>query len=242
MPGPSTISRVLDHLAWLQDQLEADVNRGNAYAGAILTYNAAAALQWHYVLPVSKSDEAPDSENLSKAAKAIDDFVWRVRDLFIDAKRLTAKQSKGKRGRSIVADLWKAIASVLRRVPRILGLPKPVPEAWYELLKSLDPIAMLKDWLKARGLPVKATAAALKKAGLAGPRSGLRSTLAAVSVVADERVYGPGGHEFRAGSSEVVAKSLEIAMRDYVKTLGNKSAKRMKAFVQDVVVGLENLK
>jgi hypothetical protein len=242
MPGPSTISRVLDHLAWLRDQLEADVNSRNAYAGALLTYNAAAALQWHFVLPVSKGDEAPDSASRSKAAKAIDDFVWRVRELFIDVKSLTEKQSKGKRGRSIVADLCKAISSVLRRVPRLLGLPKPMPDVWYELLKSLDPIAMLKDWLKARGLPVKASAAALKKAGLDGPRSGLRSTLAAASVAADDRVYGPSGRAYRDGSSEVVAAILGHAMEEYVATLGKTSAKRMKGFVQDIIGGLEELK
>jgi hypothetical protein len=242
MPGPSTISRVLDHLAWLRDQLEADVNSRNAYAGALLTYNAAAALQWHFVLPVSKSDKAPDSASRSKAAKAIDDFVWRVRDLFIDAKRLTEKQSKGKRGRSIVADLCNALSSVLRRVPRLLKLPEPMPDVWHELLKSLDPIAMLKDWLKARGLPVKASAAALKKAGLDGPRSGMRSALAAAAVVADGTVYGPRGKEYREGSGEVVAAMLEYAMEDYVATLGKTSAKRMKGFVQDIIGGLEKVK
>jgi hypothetical protein len=242
MPGPSTISRVLDHLAWLRDQLEADVNSRNAYAGALLTYNAAAALQWHFVLPVSKGDEAPDIASRSKAAKAIDDFVWRVRELFIDAKSLTEKQSKGKRGRSIVADLCKAISSVLRRVPRLLKLPEPMPDVWYELLKSLDPIAMLKDWLKARGLPVKATPAALKKAGLMGPRSGLRSALAAVAVIADDGTHGPRRKKNHRGGSEVVAAMLGHAMEDYVATLGKTSAKRMKGFVQDIIGGLKELK
>ena len=51
MAGSSRISDILDHLAWLRDQLAAEVNQGNAYAGALLTYNAASLLQWHFVFP-----------------------------------------------------------------------------------------------------------------------------------------------------------------------------------------------
>jgi len=242
MPGASNVSHVLDHLAWLRDQLGGDVNTGNAYAGALLTYNAAAALQWHFVLPRSKSDEAPDRASRSKAAKAIDDFVWSARDLFIAAKRLTKKQAAGKRGLSIVADLRKAIAAVLRRVPRLLGLPEPMAAVSYDLLKSLDPVGMLRNWLTTRGFPAKATAAALKKAGLTGPRSGLRSALAAASVVADGTVYGPRGKEYREGSSEVVAAVLGHTMEEYVTTLGKTSSERLEGFVQDIIAGVENLK
>jgi len=141
-----------------------------------------------------------------------------------------------------VADLRKAIASVLRRVPRLLGLPEPMPAVSYDLLKSLDPIGMLRNWLTTRGFPAEATAAALKKAGLTGPRSGLRSALAAVAVVVGDGVDGPRGEKARSGSSEVVAAMLGHAMEEYVATLGKTSAKRMKGFVQDVIGGLEELK
>jgi hypothetical protein len=242
MPGPSTISRVLDHLAWLRDQLGADVNTGNAYAGALLTYNAAAGLQWHFVLPENSFDYVmKDEAARRKAARLIDDFVWSARELFAKAKRASKKALTGKPGKTLLGDLRAAIATVLRRLPKLMDLPKPVPSAWHDLLKSLDPMAMLREWLTARGLPVKTTNAAMKKMGLMGPRSGLRSALAAASVVADDSVYGARGKEYRKGSAEVVSAMLGHALKDYVATLGKTSAKRTKAIVQDIIRDIEAL-
>jgi hypothetical protein len=241
MPGASKISRTLDHLAWLRKQLSADINGGNAYAGALLTYNAAAALQWQFVLPASSMDTVRNAPDRAKAATIIDDFVWRARDLFNAAKKLSKKGREGKAGRTILQDLRSAIASVLRKLPPLLGFGSTKMEPDADLMRSLDPIAMLKDWLTSRGLAVKATTAALKKAGLTGPRAGLRSALAHAMVVADESVYGPRGKEYRKGSSEVVSAMLGHALKDYVATLDRKSAKRMDAFVQDVISDINAL-
>ena len=241
MPGASNISRTLDHLAWLREQLGADVNTGNAHAGALLTYNAAVALQWQFVLPAGPFDYVPNKATRGKAARLIDDFVWRARELFAKAKRTSKKALAGKLGKTLLGDLRSAIGTVLRRLPKLMELPKPMPEACYELLKSLDPMAMLREWLTVRGLPVKTTDAALKKMGLTGPRSGLRSALAAASVVADEGVYGPLGKEYREGSSEIVSAMLGLALKEYVATLGKTSAKRTKAIVQDIIRDIDAL-
>jgi hypothetical protein len=241
MPGASQISRTLDHLAWLRKQLVADVNTGNAYAGGLLTYNAAAALQWQFVLPTSRDDTITNEPDRKKAAKIIDDFVWRARELFAKAKRLPKKTSTGEKGKSLLEDLRSAIASVIRRLPRLFGFGSVVVAPADNLMKSLDPIAMLKEWLAYRGLAIKSTSAALKKMGLTGPRSGLRSALAAASVVADEGVYGPRGKEYRQGSGEMVSAMLGHALKDYVATLGGKSAKRMEGFVQEVIRDIEAL-
>ena len=111
----------------------------------------------------------------------------------------------------------------------------------YDLMKSLDPIAMLKEWLAYRGLAIKSTSAVMKKMGLTGPRAGLRSMLAAALVVADEGVYGPRGKEYREGSSEIVSAMLRLALKDYVATLGKTSAKRTKAIVQDIIRDIDAL-
>lgn len=241
MPGPSTIGRVLDHLAWLRDQLGANVNTGNAYAGALLTYNAAAALQWHFVLPVGRFDYVTDKTAQGKAARVIDDFVWRTRELFAKAKKFSPKSLAGKSGRTLLGDLRSAIETVLRRLPRLMDLSEPRAMRWHGLLADLDPVAMLREWLATRGPAAKSINAALKKAGLTGPRSGLPRALAAASVVNDERVYGPGGQEYRQGSSEIVSAVLGIALKDYVATLGKKSAKRTEGFVQDIIRDIDAL-
>ena len=241
MPGASNISRTLDHLAWLREQLGADVNTGNAHAGALLTYNAAVALQWQFVLPTSVGDVITNEPDKKKAAKVIDDFVWSARELFAKAKRLKKKAITGKTGKSLLEDLRSTIATVLRRLPRLFGFGGVVVASAYDLMKSLDPIAMLKEWLAYRGLAIKSTSAALKKMGLTGPRAGLRSMLAATLVVADEGVYGPRGKEYREGSSEIVSAMLGLALKEYVATLGGKSAKRMEGVVQDVIRDIEAL-
>lgn len=241
MAGTSSVSRVLDHLAWLHDQLGAEVNTGNVYPGALLTYNAAAALQWHFVLPDSGMDVVRPASETTKAATIIDNFVWRARDLFNAAKKLSERGRKGKAGRTLLQDLRSAIASVLRKLPPLFGFGSTKMEPDADLMRSLDPIAMLKDWLTSRGLAVKATTATLQKAGLTGPRAGLRSALAHAMVVADESVYGPRGKEYRKGSSEVVSAILGHALQDYVATLDRKSAKRMDAFVQDVISDINAL-
>ena len=235
------ISDILDHLAWLREQLAGDVNQGNAYAGALLTYNAAAALQWHFVLPSSIVEEITDADDRSKAAKVIDDFVWRSRELFGKAKRASKRALAGNAGKTLLGELREAIAKVLRRLRRLMQLPKADSRQMRELVRSLDPTAMLRDWLVRRGLTDIAQKPAAKKAGLAGPRTGLRSTLAAASVLSDESLYGTRGKDYRKGSAEVVSAMLRYALKDYVATLGKKSAEKMEAIVQDIIRDIEAL-
>lgn len=242
MAGPTRISDILDHLAWLREQLGATVNQGNTYAGAVLTYNAAAALQWHFVLPSSIVEEITDADDRSKAAKVIDDFVWRSRELFGKAKRASKKALAGNAGKTLIGELREAMAKVLRLLPRLMQLPKAHPRQMQELVRSLDANAMLRDWLTRRRLTDIAQKPVAKKVGLAGPRTGLRSALAAASVLIDENVYGTRGQDYRRGIAEVVSAMLRYALKDYVATLGKKSAKRMEAIVQDIIRDIVALK
>jgi hypothetical protein len=241
MAGPSRISDILDHLAWLREQLGADVNQGNAYAGALLTYNAAAALQWHFFLPGSSVEEIANADDRNKAAKIIDNFVWRARELFGKAKRAIKKTLAGNAGKTLLGELREAVAKVLSRLPRLMQLPKANPRQIRELVRSLDPTAMLRDWLDRRGLTDIAKKAVVKMAGLAGPRTGLCSTLAAATTLSDESLYGTRGENYRRGSAEVVSVMLRYALKDYVATLGKKSAERMEAIVQDIIRDIEAL-
>ena len=235
MAGPSRISDILDHLAWLREQLAADVNQGNAYAGALLTYNAAAALQWNFVLPGSSFEEIANEDDRSKAAEIIDNFVWRARELFGKAKRAIRKARAGNAGKTVLGELREAITKVLRRLPRLMQLQRAHPRQMQELVRNLDPNSMLRNWLTSRGLTKIAKQKVAKEAGLAGPRTGLRSTLAAASVLSDEILYGTREKDYRRGSAEVVSAMLRYALKDYVATLGKKSAKRMEAIVQDII-------
>jgi hypothetical protein len=241
MATASRISHDLDHLAWLWKQLGKRVNSESPHAGALLTYNAAAALQFHFVLPYSTLDEIADAANRGKAAKIIDDFVWRTRGLLDKAKLKTKKGIGGETGKTLVSRLRSAISTVLRGLPRLLGLPKPTPARADDLLTTFDVESAFSDWLGSRDSATKAKVEAVSKTVESGPRAGLRAVLAGASVVSDESVYGKKGKEYRKGSSQMLAALLSQALGDYTATLSKKSARRMTAFVGNIIGGLEQV-
>jgi len=233
------ISEILDHLAWLRKQLAVDVNQGNAYAGALLTYNAAALLQWHFVFPGRDMSWIDDRTERAQAAKVIDDFVWVVRDLFQQAKKHhataipTSKNSVG-----VIADLRKQIAKVLRALPKLLQLSKPTPSRAPECERSINPTEMLKQWLLSRPPIDSQTSAVLKKTAVTDSRSTVRSALAGALFVGEESGSGRRRSKYMAGSSEVVAVLFGTALGDYSKSFSGKSAKRTAAFCEDIAAHL----
>ena len=239
MTGSSRISEILDHLAWLREQLAGDVNQGNAYAGALLTYNAAALLQWHFVMPGSYTNWIEDKTERARAAKIIDDFVWVVRDLFLQAKKHHAAGiSTGKKSAGVIAELRKQITKVLRVLPKLFQLSKPTPSRAPACEQSINPTEMLNQWLSSQPLIDSQTLAVLKKTAVTDPRSAVRSALAGALFAGEASGAGRRRSEYMAGSSEVVAVLFSTALEDYSKSFSGKSAKRTAAFCEDIAAHL----
>lgn len=233
------ISDILDHLAWLREQLAGDVNQGNAYAGALLTYNAAALLQWHFVMPGSYTNWIDDEAERARAAKAIDDFVWVVRDLLQQAKKHHAAGiSTGKKSAGVIADLRKQIAKVLRALPKLCQLSKPTPSRAPECEQSINPTEMLNQWLLSQPPIDSQTSEVLKKTAVTDSRSAVRSALAGALFVGEASGSGRRRSEYMAGSSEIVAVLFGTALEDYSKSFSGKSAKRTAAFCEDIAAHL----
>ena len=231
MAGSSRISDILDHLAWLRDQLAAEVNQGNAYAGALLTYNAASLLQWHFVFPEPHTmGWIKDKDKLAPAAKAIDNFVWAMRNLFQQAKKhYIAGISLGEESVGVIAAIRKQITKVLRELPKLFQLSKPIPRRATECEQSIDPTRMHIQWLKSQPPIDTKTLAVLKEPAVVDSRSAVRCTLAAALWA-----KGQPQSAYIAGCREVAGALFLEAVEDYSKSFSGKSAKRTAAFCADI--------
>ena len=99
MDYQSRIEPILGHLAWLAERIEDSTNDGRAYDAAVLTYNAAAMLQWYFVAPVSYADTIRDDRTRAEAAELIDDLVTASRRIVTQAKDATKKEDEALRDR-----------------------------------------------------------------------------------------------------------------------------------------------
>lgn len=119
MASESKIKRVLEHLAWLKEQAGEEINQGRVYDAAILTYNAAVMLQWHFVMSTSAADHIQNPSTRRRAAKLIEGFVWSVRGKVekLSHAAVSSYVVKGCR-----EELLCDIDSVLTKLPKQLGL------------------------------------------------------------------------------------------------------------------------
>lgn len=235
MKALSELSPILDHLAWLREQLKGTVTADNAHAATLLTYNAAALLQWHFVLPSSDSDWIADSADRKRAAKLIDDFVWAVRGLHQDAKAHRASGGTGTaKAKAVLEGLATAITKVLLKLPKLARLPKPHPIRSTAMEQEVDPFQLLGSSMLAEASrrptkPVKG-----KQPDKESPRRGLRGVLAGIFFVRESRAKGRRGREFADGCEEICAAFYERALGDYVQSLSGVRAERLEQLGRDV--------
>jgi hypothetical protein len=145
MADKSEIKRVLEHLAWLKEQVGEEVNRDRAYDAALLTYNAAVMLQWHFVMPMSEADQIQNEADRKKAAKLIDDFVKSVRTLVEKSKHARPDTEPMAKCREELLSLFKTL---LKRLPKKLGLARVAISRDSSLEPPPRLRALLSRWLE----------------------------------------------------------------------------------------------
>ena len=123
MDYQSRIEPILGHLAWLAERIEDSTNDGRAYDAAVLTYNAAAMLQWYFVAPVSYADTIRDTGHRVEAAEVIDGLVLAAEKIVGKAEGADSEQDKALRSR-----LRAHIRKVLKTLPelRLVWNTKPI--------------------------------------------------------------------------------------------------------------------
>lgn len=145
MHRDSTLAPILGHLAWLAECVASEDNAGRAYDASLLTYNAAAMLQWRFVAPVSYADTIRDAAARADAAKLIDSLVTVSRRLITQAREAAgAKDDVDVRTR-----LAKEIRRVVKDLPPLLLVPKPAPVQVPELEAAVSIADLVGDFLDA---------------------------------------------------------------------------------------------
>lgn len=222
------ISTILNHLAWLQYQIGRDVNRDRVLDGALLTLNAAAMLQARFVMPMEQeTDQIPDAD-ITKAAKLIDDFFWRVRELTDAAADLVAAD-KPRRLAACRSTLLDEIAKVLKKAPKLLKLSTPIPVRAPSLERSKGFDGLVQDWSQRQ---ISRTPIDLGPARFdveAGPHAGLLKALAGVLVVNHSAVMQQCEPEVAAAIRDTAVRNLEFDIGETAREQDGKAKKRWRA-------------
>jgi hypothetical protein len=230
MTSKSKIEPILEHLAWLKEQAGKEINRDRAYDAALLTYNAAVMLQWHFVMPASEADQTQNDADRKKAAKLIDDFVWAVKTVFEKAE--AAKNSRPAETGTLqlcVKSLQKLVSKILRELPPLFAIESVTPVRLRDLERTQDYAKHLREW--ARNHPrVSASDRGPMVASLRdGPGAGLRRSLAAVDVAQDTGVMKTCPPRVRRAFRETVAGFVEF---DTQEAAGRSSGTAKKRWLE----------
>lgn len=210
MEYESRISPVLGHLLWLAERIDSKANRGRAHDAAVLTYNAAAMLQWHFMLPASYADTIRDADQRAEAAKLIDDLVTTARKLVTEAEDATRKSDDEIRER-----LKKLINRTIEKLRRLfLALtpePKRVPglEEFSSLRTLMD--AFL-DVHKENFGPAIAKGRALGSKGGTGPDAALDEAIAGLIYVYEPDTKTTANPKFQRSLAQMAAGFFKTAV------------------------------
>lgn len=184
MEYESRIAPVLGHLAWLAERIPDPANDGRAHDAALLTYNAAAMLQWRFVAPVSHADLISVEWRRTEAAEAIDKLVTSSEKAVAKAAKSARDQDKRLR-----AQLVTEINKVVEVVARSLQIALPTPTRMLELESSPNVRELLDEFLAAHAEQYAAAilegriAAAKREAG---PDAALKEAIAGLIYIHDD--------------------------------------------------------
>jgi hypothetical protein len=186
MDGESRLKPILGHLAWLADRIDDPVNDGRLKDAALLTYNAAAMLQWRFVFPVSWSDQIRNVDDRWEASGIIDGLVTSAEKIVAKADDAGgADQGRDKRLRSqLVAEITRS----LQRLQELLLTGESVPARMPALEETPNARKLLDEFLAAHA---EQYAAAIEKGRLAAakrevaPAAALKEAIAGLIYIHD---------------------------------------------------------
>lgn len=175
MTNAPEIRPILCHLAWLAENVDKPANRGRAYDAALLTYNAAAMLQWRFVFPMTDLDTPANPESRNEAASLIDALVTTARKTVTTAKDNAAEDERFRRR------LSRAIRKVVERLSGLMLVGNPVPEWLPELQSAPDIAGLMDEFLKAHRVahgPAIAKGKASADTERTGPNAAIHEAIA----------------------------------------------------------------
>lgn len=238
MTGPSRISEILDHLAWLADRINDGSNRGRGYDAALLTYNAAAVLQWCFVASVNSADTIHDAVARAESAQLIDNLVIASRRLAMKAKSSAVPGQDV----DIRTRLVKEIGRVLKNLPQLMAAPLPIPIRKDELEAAVSIPALIDEFIAvnkkdhpeaiARGWAVGAK-------GGTGPEASLNEAIATLICVHGADNEASRTPELRRGLARIAAGFFKTAVGMQPDDISPEQKKRLQRLADSLVASAE---
>jgi hypothetical protein len=142
--GDSVVGKLLGHLAWWEHAFRDGTGSETPYRKALLVFNAATLLEWHYTAPGKDPREHfPDAKARDKAGKVIRELI--------EAAREAVAKTEGVTGATADKPLRKLAEATARAVRKLAKLYESAatPSRCAEFEKPLKPAALISAWLTA---------------------------------------------------------------------------------------------
>lgn len=166
LPGESVIGRLLGHLAWWEQSLRDGTGSEAPYRKALLVYNAATLLEWHFTSPGKDPREHfQDAKARDKAGKVIREFIEVARECVTKTEGVTGAKAEKQLGK-----LAGGTAKAVRKLAK-LYLSAATPGRCAEFEEPLKPAALISAWVAANAGGAREAAGKDRQAALAGTGS-----------------------------------------------------------------------
>lgn len=234
MEHESRIAPVLSHLAWLAERIPDEANDGRAYDAALLTYSAAAMLQWRFLAPMSFSDTIRDPVWRTEAAELID-------DLLNTSRRIVARANKGmaaEEDERLRDQLSKKINKVTKDLPRLLLASNPVPERRPEFEEAANLRQLIDEFLAAHRDEYSEAIAKGKTLGTkggTGPDAALNEALAAVIYSQDAAKSRSMPPELQSGLAKIAAGFFKTAVSMQLEDMPNADKRLLRQCADSIM-------
>jgi hypothetical protein len=144
LSGDSVIERLLGHLAWWEQALRDGTGSESPYRKALLVYNAATLLEWHFTAPgTDPREHFQDSKDREKAGKVIREFVEAARECVAKTEGVTGAKAEKQLGK-----LAEFTAKAVRKLAKLYQ-SAAIPGRCAEFEKPLKPAALISAWVAA---------------------------------------------------------------------------------------------
>lgn len=240
MAGPSRISDILDHLAWLRLKIGScgpDIDGRRTLEHAVLIYNAATLFEWYVTIssPYTPEFLFPKSD-LGAAKKQANRFVLLVAKN-VDQLRKLQRTSASKKAKPVAthADaLEQGLDTFLNSLPTGISAGiKPVHHRELEL--PIDPAALLAERMGSRPTQSAGTGpVATRPQGAGDPLAALMHTLGTVFALEELKKTGELLPEAHASLHDVMAGYLADALGEAAESTPRSLARRFKSLEKQV--------
>lgn len=219
--GASVVARLLGHLAWWEQALRDGTGTETPYRKALLVYNAATLLEWHFTAPGKEPREHfQDAKTREKAGKVIRGFI--------EVARECVTKTEGVTGAKAEKQLAKLAGVTERAVKKLAKLYQcsAVPGRCVEFEKPLKPAALISAWLAANAGGAPEAAGGAPGVVLAGTGAGDLVLQSLIPALAAEQLFDEG--KLTAEGFTAVRQSCAEFLESAV-TLAAEEAKGKKA-------------